>query len=56
MSDIGSTMKFYHIKNLQSTKTEEKGNTMNKSFITLRIYKVLKQDCAIMKTKKVLSH
>ena len=42
MSDIGSTMKFYHIKNLQSTKTEEKGNTMNKSFITLRIYKVLK--------------
>ena len=33
---------FYHIKNLQSTKTPSSGGGPVKSFITLRIYKVLK--------------
>ena len=36
--------KFYHIKNLQSTKTERTLEEMGQRFITLRIYKVLKHD------------
>ena len=35
-------VEFYHIKNLQSTKTGTAENTYYASFITLRIYKVLK--------------
>ena len=34
---------FYHIKNLQSTKTVTATGNSDNSFITLRIYKVLKQ-------------
>ena len=34
--------KFYHIKNLQSTKTLYYVGNLGDSFITLRIYKVLK--------------
>ena len=34
--------RFYHIKNLQSTKTRATNETAIVSFITLRIYKVLK--------------
>ena len=34
--------RFYHIKNLQSTKTKIWKYGMHLSFITLRIYKVLK--------------
>ena len=33
---------FYHIKNLQSTKTKDMLVFYDNSFITLRIYKVLK--------------
>ena len=33
---------FYHIKNLQSTKTKHYYSPFTSSFITLRIYKVLK--------------
>ncbi len=33
---------FYHIKNLQSTKTLPCTNAKSNGFITLRIYKVLK--------------
>ena len=34
---------FYHIKNLQSTKTGLEAAQKDTSFITLRIYKVLKR-------------
>ena len=34
--------KFYHIKNLQSTKTQGTDEDNRACFITLRIYKVLK--------------
>ena len=36
-------IRFYHIKNLQSTKTNVSEGELKVSFITLRIYKVLKQ-------------
>ena len=35
-------MRFYHIKNLQSTKTRTSRSRRKNCFITLRIYKVLK--------------
>ena len=37
---------FYHIKNLQSTKTDERVVAEGTGFITLRIYKVLKRGYA----------
>ena len=40
---FSKTFVFYHIKNLQSTKTEDLESLGGKGFITLRIYKVLKQ-------------
>ena len=47
---------FYHIKNLQSTKTEEFQNKYGKGFITLRIYKVLKLGSKLRQFTLVLSH
>ena len=41
--NIKQYVMFYHIKNLQSTKTERAQKFRTLSFITLRIYKVLKQ-------------
>ena len=41
-SDRGSLVQFYHIKNLQSTKTSALPWPQKGGFITLRIYKVLK--------------
>ena len=47
---------FYHIKNLQSTKTLLLVFRKSGSFITLRIYKVLKQMINKTRRTKVLSH
>ena len=47
---------FYHIKNLQSTKTRGGLRKWATSFITLRIYKVLKQKADIESVVHVLSH
>ena len=47
---------FYHIKNLQSTKTNCSTNLVLESFITLRIYKVLKQMRLLRQHRQVLSH
>ena len=47
---------FYHIKNLQSTKTTLRINLAKLSFITLRIYKVLKLDYHLVESLSVLSH
>ena len=48
--------RFYHIKNLQSTKTTESGFVIYASFITLRIYKVLKPRKSLENFTAVLSH
>ena len=42
---------FYHIKNLQSTKTGDRIAQMMTGFITLRIYKVLKPVSPGIKTE-----
>ena len=47
---------FYHIKNLQSTKTMNCVRPMPVCFITLRIYKVLKQNNTFVFLTLVLSH
>ena len=47
MVDVIQEHRFYHIKNLQSTKTQRKKCVRMPGFITLRIYKVLKPDTAI---------
>ena len=47
---------FYHIKNLQSTKTVSDTDARFGSFITLRIYKVLKPIVAQPSLSRVLSH
>ena len=47
---------FYHIKNLQSTKTLYSLYKFRFSFITLRIYKVLKQLPQTLTALQVLSH
>ena len=47
---------FYHIKNLQSTKTVCIRSMVNNSFITLRIYKVLKLKRYKYKKANCLSH
>ena len=47
---------FYHIKNLQSTKTLDDFSHEHLSFITLRIYKVLKHNAPLAVPVKVLSH
>ena len=39
-------VEFYHIKNLQSTKTQQGDANLGAGFITLRIYKVLKHNIA----------
>ena len=51
-----SNQMFYHIKNLQSTKTLVLYDTFLKSFITLRIYKVLKLRYFQSRLPLVLSH
>ena len=48
--------KFYHIKNLQSTKTDKVFRFRTDGFITLRIYKVLKQEQRMKRLSLVLSH
>ena len=48
--------RFYHIKNLQSTKTNLCICFSCCSFITLRIYKVLKRVQRERKASSVLSH
>ena len=56
-ADTGNeAQKFYHIKNLQSTKTKSFVEHGWISFITLRIYKVLKQIVKHMCSDAVLSH
>ena len=52
----GKRFEFYHIKNLQSTKTQAKRGMWRAGFITLRIYKVLKQAQLQLKASLVLSH
>ena len=47
---------FYHIKNLQSTKTIVNASGAVNCFITLRIYKVLKPYPVCVLIPKVLSH
>ena len=47
---------FYHIKNLQSTKTLIYYSNLRICFITLRIYKVLKRRQALCRSAGVLSH
>ena len=51
-----SDAQFYHIKNLQSTKTYQGGLISGYSFITLRIYKVLKPGAISFNSHDVLSH
>ena len=48
--------KFYHIKNLQSTKTQRRLAIVGDGFITLRIYKVLKPRAGYKPIEAVLSH
>ena len=50
------TTLFYHIKNLQSTKTYFIMTMYECSFITLRIYKVLKLHGVQLQGHAVLSH
>ena len=47
---------FYHIKNLQSTKTYPELVNKPDGFITLRIYKVLKHRLEHEVRRYVLSH
>ncbi len=47
---------FYHIKNLQSTKTSHPELANDSRFITLRIYKVLKRHLRQLHQVSVLSH
>ena len=47
---------FYHIKNLQSTKTLRLLLKITSCFITLRIYKVLKPIIEYIIAVSVLSH
>ena len=51
-----SRIGFYHIKNLQSTKTGYILAYVYRSFITLRIYKVLKLFPSSFLSFRVLSH
>ena len=50
------SQRFYHIKNLQSTKTHLQASLLRLSFITLRIYKVLKRVQEAGDEHLVLSH
>ena len=45
-------VRFYHIKNLQSTKTRLWQDALAQRFITLRIYKVLKRAKAISNSSR----
>ena len=47
---------FYHIKNLQSTKTTSPSTHNCDYFITLRIYKVLKLELVFKISTLILSH
>ena len=56
MVDVIQEHRFYHIKNLQSTKTQRKKCVRMPGFITLRIYKVLKLQKLRLQHYQVLSH
>ena len=53
---LNISVQFYHIKNLQSTKTSDIVKIASIGFITLRIYKVLKLVVMFIKPLLVLSH